>query len=353
MGAFKQLNSNDIIVSPLELNKGFEARTVPLTASGGGYDFIDYSFGVYGEAAKQSSNFPNDLGIERYLAKNVKFTQDGEVSGYFKEYNRGAVYQSIKHLYYSNFASSSKDAFGRNVSSDADLPYFRPDGVVTGSVYNPIYDNYRQTDLIQDKTISSQSQALLGVLSIPSGLYGDFIQPGSFKLSAPAFSGSGGGIIYDDGEGRLLSGSSGGTIGNIIYTHGIAVLTNYDKNGYRYQDYAAQPYGPAVGDDYYFNSFFSGSEATCSFSSSYTIYETQYKCTIGESEYNYTQNPTAISGSNGNPYDFITSSFFTPYVTTVGLYNDAYELLAVGKLAKPLPTSKLTDTTILINIDRQ
>jgi len=83
------------------------------------------------------------------------------------------------------------------------------------------------------------------------------------------------------------------------------------------------------------------------------MYETQYKCTIGESEYNYTQNPTALSGSNGNPYGFVTSSFFSPYVTTVGLYNDAYELLAVGKLGKPLPTSNLTDTTILVNIDRQ
>ena len=353
MSAFKQLNSSDIIISPLEVNKGYEARTVPLTASGGGYDFIDYSFGVYGEFAKQSSNWANDLGIDRYLAKNTKYTATGQKTGYFAEYNVGSVFQSVKHLYYSNFVSSSKDDFGRYVSSDVNLPYFRPDGVVTGSVYNPIYDNYRQTDLIEDKTIPSQSDALIGVLSIPSGLYGDYIQPGSFRLSAPPFSGSGGGTIFDDGEGRLLSGSSGGVIGNIIYTHGLAIITNYSRSGYHYQDYAEPAYGPSVGGDHYFYSFFSGSEATCSFSSSYTMYETQYKCTIGESEYNYTQNPTALSGSNGNPYGFVTSSFFSPYVTTVGLYNDAYELLAVGKLGKPLPTSNLTDTTILVNIDRQ
>ena len=50
---------------------------------------------------------------------------------------------------------------------------------------------------------------------------------------------------------------------------------------------------------------------------------------------------------------FATSSYFAPYVTTVGLYNDNFELLAVGKLAKPLPTSRTTDTTILINFDTQ
>lgn len=98
--------------------------------------------------------------------------------------------------------------------------------------------------------------------------------------------------------------------------------------------------------------FISGSDVTCSFSSSYTIFETQYKCTIGADEFNYSNNPTLLSGSEGNVYDFATGSYFAPYVTTVGLYDEAFNLLAVAKLAKPLPTSRTTDTTILINIDR-
>jgi len=51
-------------------------------------------------------------------------------------------------------------------------------------------------------------------------------------------------------------------------------------------------------------------------------------------------------------YGFVTASYFNPYVTTVGLYDDEQNLLAVGKLSQPLPTSTTTDTTILINIDR-
>ena len=35
------------------------------------------------------------------------------------------------------------------------------------------------------------------------------------------------------------------------------------------------------------------------------------------------------------------------------MYDDNRELLAVGKLAKPVQTSRTTDTTILVNIDRQ
>lgn len=98
--------------------------------------------------------------------------------------------------------------------------------------------------------------------------------------------------------------------------------------------------------------YISGSDITVSFSSSYTIFETQYKCTIGADEYNYSNNPSLLSGSEGDIYDFATGSYFAPYVTTVGLYDEAFNLLAVAKLAKPLPTSRTTDTTILINIDR-
>ena len=89
------------------------------------------------------------------------------------------------------------------------------------------------------------------------------------------------------------------------------------------------------------------------FQSTVTIYESQYKCTLRQNEFNFSQNPTLISGSlnSGIIYDFATDSYFTPYITTVGLYNNNYELIAVAKLSQPLPTSAVTDTTILVNLD--
>ena len=52
-------------------------------------------------------------------------------------------------------------------------------------------------------------------------------------------------------------------------------------------------------------------------------------------EFNYTQNPTFLDSNGDIQQDFIYSP--TTYVTTVGLYNDMNELLAVAKLSQPLP----------------
>jgi hypothetical protein len=104
-----------------------------------------------------------------------------------------------------------------------------------------------------------------------------------------------------------------------------------------------------------------GSNTTMSFESTLNIYETQYKCTMESNEFNYSLNPTLLSESisssilisGSDTYvDFATGSEFTPFVTAVGLYNDNNDLLAIGKLSQPLPTSQTTDTTILINLDR-
>ena len=107
-----------------------------------------------------------------------------------------------------------------------------------------------------------------------------------------------------------------------------------------------------MGDISFIEGFINTSNITCSFQSTTTIIETQYKCTARENEFNFSLNPSSISGPNGEVYSFMTGSYFEPYVTTVGLYNENQQLLVVGKLSQPLPISPTTDTTILINIDR-
>ena len=57
------------------------------------------------------------------------------------------------------------------------------------------------------------------------------------------------------------------------------------------------------------------------------------------SEFNYSENPSFISGSTGEViYDVFINNPAT-YITTAGLYNDANELLAVAKLSRPLPNN--------------
>ncbi len=87
------------------------------------------------------------------------------------------------------------------------------------------------------------------------------------------------------------------------------------------------------------------------FKNEHIIYENEVRCKIGENEFNMSTNPTITTDNSGSLRDFATSSFFAPYVTTVGLYNERNELLVVAKLAKPLPLSSTTDTTIIIKYD--
>ncbi len=301
MAAFKTLNAQDIIVSPLHLNKGFRFE---------------------GQTALSGS----DVNIGRYLGKNVDYLTDKTLTG--PSDNRQAqslVYNQTKQLYYTNYLSGSGEL--SNVSTAS----FNPDGTVTGRVYSPLYDNFLDTTLDAKRYFPTASNSTIGVLSIPQYMYGDYIQPESFNFITPS------GSYLDDGEGRLVSGST--YIGNIIYEHGIIVLTGGERTR---SDWDGE-----------ITTFVNNTNVTCSFSSSYTIYETQYKCTIGESEFNYSQNPSVISGSNGTPWGYATSASFAPYITTVGLYNNQNDLIAVGKLAQPTPVSKTTDTTILINVDRQ
>jgi hypothetical protein len=87
------------------------------------------------------------------------------------------------------------------------------------------------------------------------------------------------------------------------------------------------------------------------FKNEYTIYETEIRCIVEENEYNYSQNPTLQTGSFGDLKYFAKDEEFTPYITTIGLYNDSNELLAVAKLGQPIKVSQNTDTTFIIKMD--
>jgi hypothetical protein len=68
-------------------------------------------------------------------------------------------------------------------------------------------------------------------------------------------------------------------------------------------------------------------------------------------EFNYTTNPSFISGSTG---EVIYPTFINnpqTYITTVGMYNDANELLAVAKLSRPLVKDFTKEALIRVKLD--
>jgi hypothetical protein len=307
MSVFKPFITSDVILSPFKVNKSFTFKETELTNSNVGVNkYIGY-------------NAPTPLWVSGSYPTGQTSIQDQIL-----------VYRSIKELYYSNYIQ------GIN-GSPAGTASFNVDGTITGPAYTPNYYNYLPNTLPANRYFPTQSLSKIGVISIPSNLYGEYIKPGSvviIETATPIY-------LVDDGEGGLTSGSldangipypSTVKYGDIIYEHGVITLTSASTA---------------------FVSQIINGDTDLSFESTVTIYETQYKCTIRENEFNFSNNQTQISGStnSGILYNFATGSFFTPYATTVGLYDNNYNLLAVAKLAQPLPLSAVTDTSILINLD--
>jgi hypothetical protein len=71
---------------------------------------------------------------------------------------------------------------------------------------------------------------------------------------------------------------------------------------------------------------------------------------IRNTDYNYSANPTYISGSGDLVYPTLINSPQT-YVTTVGLYNQANELLAVGKMSRPLVKDFTKEALVRVKLD--
>lgn len=256
------------------------------------------------------------MAIEYYLPQGDLYT--GSLSLDNGSYGV-LTYRSLNQLYFTNFISGSIGFTEYNK---------------TGS-----FDNYLET------SFTSGSRTLLdsaSVYSLPKELVGTHIEPTTFRLGETVeyildqddyivedylFKTD---VIVDDGEGALREGSAEGRIvGSVVYSHGQAIITDEELATY----------------------FLENPEQALAWKSNQPIYTYNYNIKISDYEYNYTYNPTAQTGSEGQLADNVTGSYFQPYITTVGLYNDANELIAVAKLAQPLPKSANTEMTIQVKLD--
>ena len=86
------------------------------------------------------------------------------------------------------------------------------------------------------------------------------------------------------------------------------------------------------------------------FNNTVELNSTIYFCRINHNEFNYSTNPTYLSGSKIRTK---TESTDVPvsYITTVGLYNDNNELLATAKLSEPLKKTPDTELTLRVRLD--
>ena len=116
MAAFKTLNSQDIVVSPLNLNKGFNFK---------------------GATALTSSN----VNIGRYLGKNVNFLNDKSTTGPTGNTEfQSLVYNQAKQLYYTNYISGSSG----NTSIVSTASFNPDDPTQIAEIYNAAVKGYKR-----------------------------------------------------------------------------------------------------------------------------------------------------------------------------------------------------------------
>lgn len=302
MSAFKKLDRKDVFTT---VHLAYKSWTV----SGSNASQTDLSFlsGVSGSLVYIGTE---DLASLKYPSYS---------------YNQFLQYRSTRQLYYGNITPE----------------------LLTGS-----FEEYNQT------SIYSGSRSLgnrVGVVSFPRSRYGVGIKPGSiafdvntsyiqdesnYVLETLAAGGQyienyPSGSVIDNGEGQIVTVGSyagkqdGDKVGDIFYNHGIISFT--------------EPY---------FDKYFSNQPVTnFSWKSIYPVYTTNYKLKVLDEEFNFTLNPTSTKDEFGNIASNVSSSEFRPYVTSIGLYNDDQQLIAVAKLSQPIPKSTDTDMTFVVKLD--
>jgi hypothetical protein len=162
MSAFKSLTSQDVIITPFVVNK---------------------SFSFVGSASLNA----DDVFIERLIGTNITGTFEITTepttgttasSGFTSSYYQRDIYNSVKQLYYTNELPSPDGTY-----IVTDLNGNIVESNLTTNTYSR-FDNYLQTTLQSGSRhlFPTQSNDKVAVLSIPSQLYGDYINPNTFAL---------------------------------------------------------------------------------------------------------------------------------------------------------------------------
>jgi hypothetical protein len=241
-----------------------------------------------------------------------------------------------------------------------------PSRVVYGQYRNLVYGT-ETNNFSFDGGVTTAEQ--IYVININRERYKQALHPGSFNLTLK--SGSATVFLTDDsnttsltrfiGENRifyLISGSNGNAytssattspiFGMMLPDLGVIVL---NASGSLTPYIRAANLTTASRQDNHiklYNSITSGSSFQLQ---SEEVVSSRYFFTrIKNSEFNYTTNPSIIDANGNLLYTTLINNPQT-FITTVGMYNDNNELLAVAKLSKPLVKDFTKEALIRIKLD--
>jgi hypothetical protein len=295
-------------------------------------------------------SFVSGSDITLMQAENTLFydTANDVTLGNGVTYNKHSLYGQLNSLFYAN----------------VDNPFYR---VGTKS--------HQPAAVSGERVFNGKAK----ILAIPQSIFGEEIKKGSLSLTDSVTSTR----FVENSSGSLMSGSL--IVGDVFYDHGLVVYTHTAS----------------------LNSTLTG-DWQIEFKSTETIYENEYLLIVNEDEFNISQNPSAVvkvggvtstftdtdgivrtineeqpvryirkkTGlDNGTTLDFrygssvnaaisggfehidlsgsvdSTGSFLTPFITTIGLYDDNCDLVAVAKLPQPIKSEPDFPVNFIVRFD--
>ncbi|MBC8428546.1 hypothetical protein H8D04_01545 [bacterium] len=351
----RNVHPQDVSIEPFKTYKRFQFTQADSGSGVYGLRGISGSFHNFTTGSATSQSF----GSYNLLSASLGF-EPYSLGTYYSL----PLYYSINNLYYERFSNNPK----LPKSSGRTEPYLS---------FGPTNDN-KQYRLLHSSC---------SVISVPQELFGEEIKPGSVTVTDNStditFT------IKDDGDGNLYDNAfsssyaaykssswdnskwtaqgSGSVIGNVFYKTGMVVFTDTGS----YKDVAL-----GTGTD--------GFEID--YRSTHTIYQHEYTVIAPAGQFNTSRNisltyqrsgsitvkegskphyyfppgdnPSGGSGSYSSSYEatqfvenFVTHSQFSPYISTIGLYNDNNELLVVGRTSKPIKNDDTMDMSFVLRFD--
>jgi hypothetical protein len=203
--------------------------------------------------------------------------------------------------------------------------------VLTDNSLDTTTISYCDAGRIYQIVSGSNGSAISNANSAPNAVAAGMTVSGSYGLFLPDV-----GTIILNASALDLSFANGG-----IFLNTFRNSNTNNNNPVRLYSTGSGRIGITTGS--YTSSFFLNSQETVT--SDFVF------CRARNAEFNYTENPSFISGSTGAVlYDLFVNNP-TTYITTVGMYNDSNELLAVAKLSKPLKKDFTKEALIRVKLD--
>jgi hypothetical protein len=305
------------------------------------------------------------MWINEAYTLSTFFTQSGYTEYYLDVYNANPSLTGSEvqfDIQYGHIAGSG------SVPINLTVPGYSPSRVVYGQYRNLVYGTETENFSFDGGVTTAQQ---IYVINIARSRYKESIQPGSLNLTL--ISGSAAIKLTDDsnttsltrfiGENRIfyiISGSNGNAFTSSAATtyYGIMlpdlgfIVLNASGSLTPYIQ-AANLTTASAQDNHVklWRSIVSGSSSgSFQLRSQETVSSRFFFTRVKNSEFNYTTNPSIID-ANGNL--LFTTLINNPqtFITTVGMYNDNNELLAVAKLSKPLVKDFTKEALIRIKLD--